>query len=82
MTPRKPRRSWKVEKNMPMPPRLNGHRPRLYPLDRMEVGDSFAFEEWLRQRISASTSSYDKKTGAVFTIRRVSDEYCRCWRLK
>lgn len=82
MTLRKPRRSWKVEKNIPLTPRNNGHRPRLYPLDRMEIGDSFTFEEWRRQRVSASASGYAKETGARFTIRRVSDEYCRCWRLK
>ena len=60
--------SFEVDRGIPLPPRLQaGGRVLKYPLDRMEVGDSFFC---LTPRVRESCSSYGKRAGRRFTVRK------------
>lgn len=69
---------YQIEKNMPKPIARNK-----FPLDKMEVGDSFVVP--LKDRFSASSSaiSYKRKHPETeFVTKKVSDDEVRIWRTK
>jgi hypothetical protein len=73
---------FKIEKNIPIP---DGNRSRTGYFDslgKMEVGDSFKFDIKLRNRISGAASFFKFRHGREFTIRKLNDKECRCWRIK
>jgi hypothetical protein len=77
---------YEIEKDVPIPERTERRgRPRKYPLDKLEVGDSFKFpsEEWASLR-SCIRFYKRKNTNTQFVIFRVKEEenMMRCWRIK
>lgn len=64
-----------IEKDVPLPQR------NAYPLQELEVGESFAFPEELRNSIQSRASTLKKKHGYEYTIAKVKDDVCRVWRV-
>jgi hypothetical protein len=63
----------KIEKDVPI--------PRKWPLDNMQVNDSFEVPEDVnRSTITVYATRYGKKTGKKFTIRKINGKL-RCWRI-
>jgi len=68
-----------IEKGVPTPPAR--HKRRDWPLDQMDVGDSFSVEHQNVASVrSAITRQHDKHPGTRFTLRRLEHEN-RCWRV-
>jgi len=73
---------FKIEKGIAIPERKGGTVK--YPFEQMEVGDSFFVPESAevrRSNFSNSASSYGKRTGKKFTVRKVEGGW-RCWRVE
>ncbi len=69
-----------IDKNIPIP--LKSGRLSKWPLDRMDIGDSFLFDVIDRNNVAYATSLYKRKNlGTNFTKRRVSDTQYRIWRI-
>ena len=75
--------AYKIEKNVPMPPRkLGGNsnsgwkRASRFPIVEMEVGDYF-FLENIDERSSASSYAHivSRRTGRKFETRKYKDGY-------
>jgi hypothetical protein len=68
-----------VTSDAKVPPRS---KPYKYPWDTMKVNDSFEFPVDQRSTVSTAASWYSKRHGGKvkFTVRKVSDKMCRCWR--
>lgn len=71
---------YKIDKNIPMPAKRA--RARMYPLDTMEVGDSF---EIPADKVTSCRGSVHKfqseHDGITFTVRKVNNDVYRVWRL-
>lgn len=73
---------FKIDKNVPLP---TAGRPRIYPWDQLEVGDSFAFKAETRhqmERIRSAGYHFGKTRGMKFAFRRESECQYRCWRIQ
>lgn len=78
---------YKIEKNIPIPKKIGvGRKAKdYYPLEKMQVGDSFLirFKYTTKERlkIASRISMWQKRNGAgkKFATRRV-DEGIRVWR--
>lgn len=72
---------YKVEKDVAIPPHFK--RSLIFPLDEMEVGDSFVMELVDRNRLTAATS-YRRKNNlpGKFVTRRTSNTQLRVWRVE
>jgi len=74
----------KVEKGIPIPKHTEKHGKWRATLALMEAGDSFVIElkdlHTLRNTIKHYVKTHAKK--AKFTVRKISSENCRCWRIK
>jgi hypothetical protein len=68
----------KIEKNIPPP---EEHWKRKYPLNRMEVGDSFAIPKSEAARVRNAIWSHCKVTDHKYKSR-VEGENVRVWRVK
>ncbi len=65
----------KIEKNVPI--------PQKWPLEDMNVGDSFEVPDTVkRTTVTVYAARYGKKTGKKFTIRKTQDGKLRCWRIE
>lgn len=71
---------FEIEKDVPLG-RSTGARERKYPLDIMEVGDSFALPVEARQKVVSAASYFGARNRRKFSIKRHGDGY-RCWRVK
>lgn len=69
---------YKIEKNVPLPKRAEGYKPK-YPFSDMKVGDSFAFPPESFQSVANSAGFYMKRTQTEFVWRK---DNLRCWRTK
>ena len=72
--------SIQIEKGVPLPSGANGGK---YPLQQMEVGDSFqmtGMDERDERRLRAIVGR--NKNGRRFTCRKVGAETFRVWRIK
>jgi hypothetical protein len=73
---------YKISSDFPIPPPTSKGHKRRYPLDKMEVGDSFlvpkAEERTIRNAVYLWASRHNKK----FTIRTLDNGTIRCWRIK
>jgi hypothetical protein len=69
---------YEIEKNIPVPPK-NAAR-RKFPLENMEVGESFAFEGKASQVSPSIQSVKHMNPGWQFTTRKVDDTHIRVWR--
>lgn len=77
-----------IEKGIPIPPDCrNGGKPRKYPFDEMEIGDSFLCHgpspSTIMNRLMAAASNYRKRNQNEFKIAtRSMDDGVRVWRIK
>lgn len=79
-----------IDKGVPVPERvqLGDIRYRKYPLNKLEVGDSFAAPSTSRKEdtaIRASAFSYGKKYGRVYRTRACEENgqrVIRVWRVE
>lgn len=85
---------FKIEKNVPVPPKRGGGREPCYPFADMDIGDSFsvplvgaptspsACNDSATQRLSCAASAHFKRNNRKFTVRELRDEgVARCWRV-
>jgi len=72
---------FEIEKNVPVQPKYFG-RGISYPLQNMEIGDSFLAPITKLKSLYAWCSNYGKKHGKKFTVRTVSPDEVRVWRIK
>jgi hypothetical protein len=64
-----------IDKNVPLPAR--------FPLDQMEVGDSFAVPPGVhRTTVSIAALRYGRKHRMKFVTRKTPDGTIRCWRVE
>jgi hypothetical protein len=71
--------SFVIEKGIPTPHK-KGRTPD-FPLDQMEVGDSFAFAGELVSRVRSSAAYQQRRFPMrAFSVRAEGDHY-RCWRI-
>ena len=74
--------AYKIEKNIPMPSKLK------YPIDALEVGDSFiisdTYSKKIMQRLSGYISAWRKKhdPSKMFITQKTENNKIRIWRLK
>lgn len=54
----------------------------VYPLDKLEVGQSFSFPIEKRNSVQSGATRYKVETGKEFTVRKQSATTCRVWRTK
>ncbi len=69
-----------VEKNIPIPQRARGGGKRKYPLDIMEVGDSF-FLGGVKQNFVAGSVSYASRKYGFKFVTRTEGDGARVWRI-
>jgi hypothetical protein len=65
---------FKVDQGVPMP------KVYRYPIDELEVGESFEFPIEKRQSVQTSASNIKKKSDKSFVVSKVNDEVGRIWR--
>ena len=53
-----------------------------YPLDSMEVGESFVVQEQARRSVASLASALKRTSTKEFTIRKQADGNVRVWRVK
>jgi hypothetical protein len=70
-----------IEKNVPLPSRGKGMSD--YPLDQMEIGDSFAVEKSKRNTLQNQIKRFYKENpDKLFTSRLMENTVVRVWRVK
>lgn len=72
---------YKIEDNVPAPPKLVTGRPFKYPLAILGVGQSFYVPKGDRKTISVCASRVASRLGRTFAVRQV-DGGVRAWRIK
>jgi len=70
--------TYEVRRNVGMPARKS-HK---YPFSSMAPGDSFQFPTEDISRIRSASSSYGKRHGMEFSVRRINGINSGCWRQK
>ena len=73
---------YKVERGIKAPEIKNAGRKLRYPLDEMDVGDSFSFHEKDIQSVRSAGYAYARAHGMKFSIRKTQEGEPRCWRIK
>lgn len=68
---------FEIEKNIPM---TRSARFK-YPFPEMEAGDSFGFPGDKLETVSAAASTYRRRHGRKFSVRKMPDGSGRCWRV-
>lgn len=68
-----------IQKGIPLPKARNKHG---FPFEDMEVGDSFELPA--SERMAAARLAYNKgiELNARFSIRKISEEKIRVWRIE
>jgi len=67
-----------IQKGVPLPKRANNK----YPFQEMEVGDSFELPVSQKAAVARSAWSRGLELEAKFTVRQISDETVRVWRIE
>jgi len=70
----------KVDKHIPIPSGVWKGRPRKYPFNKMEVGDSF-FTKNPRANVAAAARMHGRRHGVKFASK-VTKKGCRIWRIE
>lgn len=71
-----------IDKDIPLPPDDNRGRKMKYPFPLMEVGDSILLGTCRRSSASSIAHRYAAKTDKKFTMRTVTPDSIRIWRVK
>lgn len=75
--------TFKIEKGVPLPSKVKQSPTHVkYPFDKMELGDSFAFdpEKIAITAVRSAAHIYSKRRGKKFSIRLVG-KGARVWRI-
>lgn len=72
-----------IEKDLEMPKSLGQKgRPRIYPWDKMSVGDSFfVADQNDKGKVAVAASIYGKKHGLRLSLKNEGDGF-RVWRIE
>ena len=70
---------YEIEKGIPLPKGTHG-RQCPYPLDKLNVGESFLITADSREYVSAKCSRYGRQHGKKFATKQV-DGGVRVWRI-
>lgn len=74
---------YKIEKFIPIPTKMPANK--IYPLEKMNVGDSFIgltdFNKLKYKRLHSAVAKYGSRNDKRFTVRRTEDGV-RVWRVK
>lgn len=70
-----------IEKGLPIPGRTPGGRREVFPLDKMEIGDSFLLSADAAKRLGYYIHKL-RKTGKKFILRAIDEKTKRCWRVE
>lgn len=85
--------NYTIEKNVPLAPKRSGRRGLKYPVDQMDVGDSFAVpllkpkNRWNQHpeqtAIGRAIIEWKKRNAPdkQFTVRKVDENTLRVWRV-
>lgn len=74
---------YEIDNGVPIPKYSLYTKTSRFPLDKMEVGDSFVMPQEDRRRFTAHTTDRRKKGDTkVFSYRRISEQEVRVWRTK
>jgi hypothetical protein len=76
---------FKIEKNIPAPEGAKPGRPLLYPLDKMDIGDSFIAGEYTRKGMNAMcniVNGYKRRHALKFVCGKTDDGLIRVWRVE
>lgn len=71
---------FQIEPDVPMPE--GRARPMRYPFDRMQIGESFAFDKKFLTNVRNNAGAYSKRHGGKFACRQVGTDIWRCWRVE
>lgn len=55
---------------------------RALPLASLNIGESIEFPFERRSTVATQASTIKRRTGKVFTVRKIDDNKCRVWRTK
>lgn len=68
-----------IDSGVPVPPeRVN--LMELYPLGRLEIGESIVIPLIHRHKVQNSATNMKSKTGKTFTVRAMGENSARVWR--
>ena len=67
-----------IEKGVSLPNRIS----LKYPIEQMEVGDSFKFPIKKKASVAQRARKLKEETGATFAVRKVDNEFGRIWRVQ
>jgi hypothetical protein len=67
-----------IEKNIPIPQMVGKN---IYPLNKMEIGDSFKVSQEEGEKLRSAASQYGRRNKKKFSILRFEGGY-RCWRVR
>lgn len=76
---------FKIEKNIPVPEKRGPGRSLLYPLDKMDIGDSFIAGEYTRKGMAKTWSilnGYRRRHALKFVCQKTDDGFIRVWRVE
>lgn len=68
-----------IDSGVPLPPERMGVL-RVYPIDKLEVGESILFPREDRAKVQIGASQLKKRSGKTFTVRVMDDKNVRIWR--
>lgn len=74
--------TYAVDKNVPVPEPLKKKVVMKYPLNTMEVFDSFVVSPLEETKVRQAAYSYGKRNNRKYTVRRTETGELRCWRLE
>lgn len=74
---------YKIQKNVPIPSKTAHGRKKVYPFEKMEVGDSFAVPLIKTKTVTSAVSQENKKYKGErrYTIRVIKNK-TRIWRIQ
>lgn len=71
---------YKIDKDIPIPQEPETLHDN-FPLEVLEVGESFEFPDEFRRYVASKASTIKRRKGMEFTVRKVDDVSCRVWRI-
>lgn len=70
-----------IESGVPIP-KTRDTTMKKYPIDKLDAGESILFPKSDRPKVQVMVTGYKKRTNKEFTVRLVSNDECRVWRIK
>jgi len=70
---------YQIDSDVPMPEEPETFNDA-FPLERLEVGESFEFPYEHRKYVQSRASTIKRRKGMEYTVRKVDDKSARVWR--